>query len=691
MQALRDRRFGPGRLPTDHAPRHFHQGVDPLPPKAIGAATQTTVDAVSARVTVVETAYVDATDITDAITAHEAASDPHSQYTTAAEATTIADAAVAAHVALADPHTQYQKESEKGAAGGYASLDGSAVLPLAQLPAHEHFAAEIEVDGGAFGGLLQSLGDPTDVQAVCDFLDDMVGGGLEVSGTTIRRQALTGHVAASAGSNSTTIQTGVVTLAMWASGVLDTDATLAANSASKVPSQSAVKSYVDGLITGLKWKASVACATTGNITLSGEQTIDGVTTSSSRVMVKDQSTASQNGLYVSSSGAWTRSTDADTGTELADATCFVEAGTVNGNTQWTVTTDTIVLGVTSVAFAQVSGAGTYSATGGITLSGNQFSITTAGITYAMFQDVAKLSVVGRSTGTSGVSAAITATSGTDAVLGESGGTIDWGTVATAGLANDCVTFAKLQNSAAGISVIGKAATGAGDFAEIVASANGQALVRHAGSLVFAQIDLTADVTGVLPLANGGTNSTTFTGALDTAKVIRLLTSTLGSTEVNTSNAEGTLIDYTVTGGTMGANGGLLVEIWGTILNNRGGNTIYTPRVYWGGTKYWGSQTTIGSAATYHVWTMRFVINNLASASSQAISGRCSFSSATAGTDIGVGAFGGESAAALFGAGNTYPAKNTASDQNVKVTMQMDTSDANSRYKVDGIRVWLIAG
>lgn len=65
--------------------------------------------------------------------------DDHPQYTTDAEAGVIADAsaaaAIAAHNAAADPHTGYQKESEKGAANGYASLDGSTLVPAAQLPA----------------------------------------------------------------------------------------------------------------------------------------------------------------------------------------------------------------------------------------------------------------------------------------------------------------------------------------------------------------------------------------------------------------------------------------------------------------------------------------------------------------------------------------------------------------------------
>lgn len=173
-----------------------------------------------------------------------------------------------------------------------------------------------------------------------------------------------------------------LTTSMFATNVIDTDSTLAANSDTRIASQKAVKSYVDNYLTGLQWKTAVLCATTANITLSGEQTIDGVVTSASRVLVKNQSTASQNGIYISSAGAWTRATDADTGAELVGATVFVTAGSSLGDTQWTCTNDAITLGSTSIAFAQVAGAGTYSAGTGLSLTGNQFSIDSTVATLA---------------------------------------------------------------------------------------------------------------------------------------------------------------------------------------------------------------------------------------------------------------------------------------------------------------------
>jgi hypothetical protein len=129
----------------------------------------------------------------------------------------------------------------------------------------------------------------------------------------------------------------------------------------------------------LSTKNAAYVATTANITLSGEQTIDGFTTSSSRVLVKNQTTTSQNGIYVSGAGSWTRATDADSWAELISAFVFVSQGTINGDTGWTCTVDAGgTLGTTAVTWTQFSGAGTYTAGTGLTLTGTQFSITNVG-------------------------------------------------------------------------------------------------------------------------------------------------------------------------------------------------------------------------------------------------------------------------------------------------------------------------
>ena len=88
----------------------------------------------------------------------------------------------------------------------------------------------------------------------------------------------------------------------------------------QIASTAFVKTEVDNARVGIDAKESVVAATTGNITLSNTQTVDGVALAvGNRVLVKNQSTASQNGIYIVSSGAWTRSSDAVTGTLTSGA------------------------------------------------------------------------------------------------------------------------------------------------------------------------------------------------------------------------------------------------------------------------------------------------------------------------------------------------------------------------------------
>jgi len=144
----------------------------------------------------------------------------------------------------------------------------------------------------------------------------------------------------------------------------------------------ATKAYVDSLSAGLDVKPSVKCATTANITLSGAQTIDGVSAGiGDRVLVKNQSTASQNGVYVVASGSWTRATDMDAWAEVPGSFVFVEQGTTFADCAFVCTADTGgTLGSTSITWSQFAGAGTYTASTGLTLTGTQFSIDSSTVT-----------------------------------------------------------------------------------------------------------------------------------------------------------------------------------------------------------------------------------------------------------------------------------------------------------------------
>lgn len=131
------------------------------------------------------------------------------------------------------------------------------------------------------------------------------------------------------------------------------------------------KQYVDDTVASISWKDEVACATTANITLSGEQTIDGVLTSTSRVLVKNQTTDTQNGIYVSGSGSWTRATDADSSAKLSGAAMFVRGGTTLGGSRYVCNvTGTITIGSTSITFVAFAGGGTYTGGNGIDVTGS---------------------------------------------------------------------------------------------------------------------------------------------------------------------------------------------------------------------------------------------------------------------------------------------------------------------------------
>lgn len=141
------------------------------------------------------------------------------------------------------------------------------------------------------------------------------------------------------------------------------------------------KAYVDSVVQGLDIKGSVRVATTGNITLTNVQTIDGINVlANDRVLVKNQSDGTQNGIYVVSATAWVRAADMAAGSSAAGAFVFVEEGTTNADSGWVCTTnlggpDTV--GTDALAFAQFSGAGQVIAGNGLTKTGNSIDVVTA--------------------------------------------------------------------------------------------------------------------------------------------------------------------------------------------------------------------------------------------------------------------------------------------------------------------------
>jgi len=183
-------------------------------------------------------------------------------------------------------------------------------------------------------------------------------------------------------------------------------------------SQSLVnKAYVDSVTSGLSVKTPVKVATTGNLagtynngagTITSSSnfalSVDGVTVSvNDRILVKDQTTAAQNGFYkVTATGSGsaafvlTRTPDADAASELvAGAFAFVEEGTANADNGYVLSTDgAVTLGTTAINFEQFSGAGQISAGDGLAKTGNSLSLNVDDSSLEINADTARVKALG---------------------------------------------------------------------------------------------------------------------------------------------------------------------------------------------------------------------------------------------------------------------------------------------------------
>ena len=150
------------------------------------------------------------------------------------------------------------------------------------------------------------------------------------------------------------------------------------------------KGYVDSVAQGLDVKASCVYSTTNNITLSGLAVQAGgdwvaTLTAGDRILVKDQTLSQFNGIYVASASTWARSADMNTWAEVPSAFTFIESGTTLADTGWVCTSNQGgTIDVTAINWSQFSGAGSYFAGTGLTLTGNTFSITNTGVTASAY-------------------------------------------------------------------------------------------------------------------------------------------------------------------------------------------------------------------------------------------------------------------------------------------------------------------
>ena len=189
-----------------------------------------------------------------------------------------------------------------------------------------------------------------------------VQSGLTITNSTINSSVIGGSVPAAATFTNIATTTGTISTAPSAANDIVN------------------KLYVDYLAAGLSWKQPVNAASMANITsLSGLQTIDTVSlVAGNTVLVKDQTAAADNGIYLVTSGAWTRSIGADTWNELIGAIVFVVEGSQNGSAWYCTAQPGGTLGVTANYWSNFSVSATYTAGTGLTLTGSVFSITPVG-------------------------------------------------------------------------------------------------------------------------------------------------------------------------------------------------------------------------------------------------------------------------------------------------------------------------
>lgn len=316
------------------------------------------------------------------------------------------------------------------------------------------------------------------------------------------------------------------------------------------------KGYVDAAAQGLNVKGAVRVATTSPGTLSTDfadtQVVDGVTlVTGDRILIKDQSTQSENGIYVvQASGSPVRSLDMDANNEVASAFAFVQEGTANADTGWVCTTDEpVTIGTTAITFAQFSSAGVVTASLGLTKVGNDIRIAASAAGNGLTLTSGVLDVVG--------------TAGRISV-GANNVDID-------------ATYAG-QSSISTVGTLTTGATGAGFTIDLSASTvTGTLAVPNGGtgaSSLTANGILYGNGTGPVQITSSAANSVLITSGASVPSLSNTLPTAvqgnITSTGTLTSGATGA--GYTVALGTSNVTGTTLNQI---IVGNTSGNPVKT--------------------------------------------------------------------------------------------------------------------
>ena len=267
----------------------------------------------------------------------------------------------------------------------------------------------------------------------------------------------------------------------------------------------ATKQYVDATTQGLDVKNSVRLASTGNLTIAdinAGDTIDGVSlVAGNRILLKDQTAASENGIYTVSenAGGTVRSADMAATDQAAGIFVFVEEGNASADSGFVCTSDgsADTVGTHNLTFAQFSGAGQITAGTALTKTGNTLNVAVDSSTIEVAGDALQIKNSGVVTGK-----------------------INDNAVTTGKINNDAVTFAKIQNVAAN-SILIRNANSSGDLSEL-AIANTQIMIGDGDGMTSAALsgDATMSNTGVVTIADNSINADKLANnAVDTAAIL----------------------------------------------------------------------------------------------------------------------------------------------------------------------------
>ena len=265
------------------------------------------------------------------------------------------------------------------------------------------------------------------------------------------------------------------------------------------------KGYVDDRAAGLDPKQSVVAATTAAINIANDlqntDTLDGVTLATGeRVLVKDQSTGSENGIYiVVASGAGTRATDFDATAEVtAGAFFFVEEGTANANRGFVLQAKSgggsYTVGTDALVFSQFSGAGQITAGSGLAKTGDSLDVNTDTTTIEVSSDALRIAASAAGNGLTGGGASALA--------------VDVAAAGAIEISSDKLQV-KLHSSVAGLATTSDGLAVKSDIAGTGVTFTAGVLSADASNLAGSGA---GGVTGTLPIANGGTGTTTAANA-----------------------------------------------------------------------------------------------------------------------------------------------------------------------------------